>query len=873
MAGPHQDVLADFGCCCRCVDDDVGYQVSKLPEASWAIHEAGEEDEEEISFSPLVRPRPVRGHAVEEWSSLGRLRPRDLDFSELTRSGPGIRIGKIEKRGITFDQLKKILVFVKKRCDGNGVIRGWYDSRTGEQLEYRKLTLAQLHHWLIEPVTTRLQCSYVEAVAKEEYAQLPAWFVGHTWHEPFVDFVRRTMKHGTLGAGDAFWSFAFSTRWHECREMLVGGCSSVECLRTLKSLRVSLAGCTKTSTAEDLQQGRLGGFTHYLMLAEMLAQQHAAGQRVVGRLVAMQSHPFKAAAALPMSRLPCSVSQNGFDAFGMLFKNSGRRPKGEEPPRSIRAAFLGIFLARKGRSKGFFGHAYKAVKDESDMVPSAQDLKNISLSFDSGDILGDGSVMKSIVEEGVDPPVFPVFGDDCVTHFVGTLPDGSIFNDTLKRDQPFKFRLGAEHVLEGFDEGVATMRKGERAIFQLSPEVAYGSFGARDERGWQVPPDTPVTFDILLLDVIKAAENSATAQDPVPGYGREDVGSGGAGPDGKYSWKRNGAEVLVLVPVADDIETKDVSHVFQEAYISIAVRGATLLAGRPGCDVEAEECYWEFSWESGQRCLFIHLQKTPDFVSMGQCRVVYRQVFALPGCRGHIQGKAHFRRDGPMRFSLGRLDGALSRSLLGELNFLAFMRVPFLHQLSTLDLQICGSPKLMEARPFGQGISALRALTGLRLGFSSCPSLLSAGLPGKLPLNLLLPVLGFRMQVDWAQAFSTLTKLPCLRHGAVIGQIALLEDAMQHQYVWSPEIVRQLENKAYSPRARGEQYSSLTLENGRLMKSGGFGLHDGGRQALPRLPTEEVCLCAPEARQWFPETKLAVANVDTVTASLALTNA
>ena len=51
-----------------------------------------------------------------------------------------------------------------------------------------------------------------------------------------------------------------------------------------------------------------------------------------------------------------------------------------------------------------------------------------------------------------------------------------------------------------------------RAIFQLSPEVAYGSFGARDERGWQVPPDTPVTFDILLLDVIKAAENSATAQ-------------------------------------------------------------------------------------------------------------------------------------------------------------------------------------------------------------------------------------------------------------------------------------------------------------------------------------------------------------------------
>ena len=65
------------------------------------------------------------------------------------------------------------------------------------------------------------------------------------------------------------------------------------------------------------------------------------------------------------------------------------------------------------------------------------------------DVLGDGSVMKSMVREGLDPPIYPIFGDECVVHFIGTLPDGSIFNDTMKRDQPFKFQLGAEHVLEG----------------------------------------------------------------------------------------------------------------------------------------------------------------------------------------------------------------------------------------------------------------------------------------------------------------------------------------------------------------------------------------------------------------------------------------
>ena len=51
-----------------------------------------------------------------------------------------------------------------------------------------------------------------------------------------------------------------------------------------------------------------------------------------------------------------------------------------------------------------------------------------------------------------------------------------------------------------------------RAIFHLLPDVAYGSLGARDEKGWQVPPDTPVTFDVQLLDVIKAPENGVAAE-------------------------------------------------------------------------------------------------------------------------------------------------------------------------------------------------------------------------------------------------------------------------------------------------------------------------------------------------------------------------
>eukprot|EP00913_Durusdinium_trenchii_P002463 g2275.t1 len=216
------------------------------------------------------------------------------------------------------------------------------------------------------------------------------------------------------------------------------------------------------------------------------------------------------------------------------------------------------------------------------------------------DILGDGSVLKSVVEEGDDPPVYPIFGDECITHFVGTLPDGKIFNDTMKRDQPFKFALGAQEVLEGFDEGVATMRQGERAVLHLTPEVAYGALGARDEAGWQVPPDTAVTFDVRLLQVIKTATPGSDGQSEASrGFGRQDVGKGGQ--DIAYRWERKGAEVLVIVPVQENIQLKDVSHSFQEKKVVLQVQQEVILEGIPGCDLEPEECYWEFETDPAGR--------------------------------------------------------------------------------------------------------------------------------------------------------------------------------------------------------------------------------------------------------------------------------
>lgn len=214
-----------------------------------------ESDEEELDFSPFGTPATaLQKRDVEQFSSLGKLQPADLDFTELTRGNQMLKISKVDRRGITFDQLKKLLVFLKKRCNEQGVIRGWCDPRTGEQLYYRTINLKQLHYWIIKPVTEKRQCSYVEAVCKDEQAQRPAWFVAHSWTEPFVDFVRRAMKRGTLGAGDAFWSCPFSSRMEDCCESKPGDGPNVMDFRDLTSLKVQFSGITRTRNAEELQR-------------------------------------------------------------------------------------------------------------------------------------------------------------------------------------------------------------------------------------------------------------------------------------------------------------------------------------------------------------------------------------------------------------------------------------------------------------------------------------------------------------------------------------------------------------------------------------------------------------------------------------------
>jgi FKBP-type peptidyl-prolyl cis-trans isomerase FkpA len=90
-----------------------------------------------------------------------------------------------------------------------------------------------------------------------------------------------------------------------------------------------------------------------------------------------------------------------------------------------------------------------------------------------------------------------VAGKSVEVHYTGTLADGTKFDSSLDRRQPFAFRLGAGKVIKGWDEGVAGMKVGGTRKLVIPSNLGYGAQGA----GGVIPPNAQLTFVVELLKV------------------------------------------------------------------------------------------------------------------------------------------------------------------------------------------------------------------------------------------------------------------------------------------------------------------------------------------------------------------------------------
>lgn len=89
-------------------------------------------------------------------------------------------------------------------------------------------------------------------------------------------------------------------------------------------------------------------------------------------------------------------------------------------------------------------------------------------------------------------------GQNISVHYTGWLTNGTKFDSSKDRDDPFEFDLGGRSVIAGWDEGVQGMKIGGTRKLTIPPQLGYGARGA----GGVIPPNATLVFEIDLLGIL-----------------------------------------------------------------------------------------------------------------------------------------------------------------------------------------------------------------------------------------------------------------------------------------------------------------------------------------------------------------------------------
>ena len=191
----------------------------------------------------------------------------------------------------------------------------------------------------------------------------------------------------------------------------------------------------------------------------------------------------------------------------------GKVIEGQDVVNSIEQGDLinSVTIIRNGKSaEGFnaaeiFESKQKELKKIAEEKAKQQQKELEELTKDA--IETDSELKYIITQEGEGPK--PKFGDMVVVHYSGFLMNGTKFDSSVDRGEPFEFELGGR-VIQGWNEGIALLNKGAKAKFIIPPHLGYGTRGA----GGVIPPNATLIFEVELIDFFEKSNHEHDHSDP-----------------------------------------------------------------------------------------------------------------------------------------------------------------------------------------------------------------------------------------------------------------------------------------------------------------------------------------------------------------------
>ncbi|HEY1172544.1 MAG TPA: FKBP-type peptidyl-prolyl cis-trans isomerase [Verrucomicrobiae bacterium] len=89
----------------------------------------------------------------------------------------------------------------------------------------------------------------------------------------------------------------------------------------------------------------------------------------------------------------------------------------------------------------------------------------------------------------------PKPGTDIKAHYTGKLVNGTVFDSSVERGEPLEFTVGVGQVIAGWDEALVDMKKGEKRVLIIPPQLGYGASGA----GGVIPPNATLIFEVEMV--------------------------------------------------------------------------------------------------------------------------------------------------------------------------------------------------------------------------------------------------------------------------------------------------------------------------------------------------------------------------------------